>query len=237
LAQGTAILALSNGFSLPVISSFPQGPPGSGVPPAAVELDLRLGWLAALFLFISAADHFLLASPPVFPWYRANLERGMNPARWFEYAVSASLMIVLIAQLNGVYDYAALLGLFALTAVMNLCGLLMEHRNPGQDKGAHPVAWSPFVVGCVAGIVPWVVFVVNLIGAEANAEGQGVPTFVYAIVASIFLAFNSFAVNMWLQYKRVGPWRNYLFGEAGYILLSLVAKSALAWQVFAGTLQ
>jgi len=39
-----------------------------------------------------------------------------------------------------------------------------------------------------------------------------------------------------LQYKQVGRWRNYLTGERTYILLSLLAKSALAWQVFAGTL-
>jgi hypothetical protein len=45
-----------------------------------------------------------------------------------------------------------------------------------------------------------------------------------------------FAINMVLQYKKVGRWKDYLFGEAMYILLSLVAKSALAWQVFGGTL-
>jgi hypothetical protein len=42
---------------------------------------------------------------------------------------------------------------------------------------------------------------------------------------------------MVLQYRRVGPWRDYLFGETAYMVLSLVAKSALAWQVFAGTLR
>ena len=41
---------------------------------------------------------------------------------------------------------------------------------------------------------------------------------------------------MVLQYKTIGPWRNYLFGESTYIFLSLAAKSALVWQVFAGTL-
>jgi hypothetical protein len=41
---------------------------------------------------------------------------------------------------------------------------------------------------------------------------------------------------MVLQYRQVGPWRPYPFGEYVYVLLSLVAKSALAWQVFAGTL-
>lgn len=42
---------------------------------------------------------------------------------------------------------------------------------------------------------------------------------------------------MVLQYKKVGPWKNYIYGELVYITLSLVAKSLLAWQVFAGTLR
>ena len=41
---------------------------------------------------------------------------------------------------------------------------------------------------------------------------------------------------MALQYARIGPWRSYLYGERAYILLSLISKSALAWQVFAGAL-
>ena len=48
--------------------------------------------------------------------------------------------------------------------------------------------------------------------------------------------FNSFAVNQWLQYRQVGPWRSYAFGEKAYLVLSLVAKSALAWQIFGGSL-
>ena len=51
-----------------------------------------------------------------------------------------------------------------------------------------------------------------------------------------FHTFNCFAVNQWLQYRRVGRWSDYLFGEKTYLVLSLVAKSLLSWQVFAGTL-
>ncbi|WP_166518241.1 hypothetical protein [Candidatus Blastococcus massiliensis] len=39
-----------------------------------------------------------------------------------------------------------------------------------------------------------------------------------------------------MQYRRLRPWRSYAFGERGYLVLSLVVKSALAWQVFAGSL-
>jgi len=63
-----------------------------------------------------------------------------------------------------------------------------------------------------------------------------ISLFVYVIYVSLFVFFNSFALNMVFQYARIGPWKNYLVGESTYILLSLVAKSALAWQVFGGTL-
>jgi hypothetical protein len=66
---------------------------------------------------------------------------------------------------------------------------------------------------------------------------QNPPSFVYGIVVSLFVFFNTFSVNMVLQYKKVGPWKDYLFGEKVYIILSLVAKSLLAWQVFFGTLR
>jgi hypothetical protein len=40
----------------------------------------------------------------------------------------------------------------------------------------------------------------------------------------------------WKQYKAQGKWANYLYGERAYIVLSLIAKSALAWQIFSGAL-
>jgi hypothetical protein len=45
------------------------------------------------------------------------------------------------------------------------------------------------------------------------------------------------AVNQFLQDKQVGKWRGYVFGERGYIVLSFVAKTALVWQVYFGTVR
>ncbi|MEO2105686.1 MAG: hypothetical protein ABGZ36_08610, partial [Actinomycetota bacterium] len=56
------------------------------------------------------------------------------------------------------------------------------------------------------------------------------------IFVSLFVFFNCFAVNQWLQYRQIGRWRDYLFGERVYVWLSITAKSVLAWQVFANTL-
>jgi hypothetical protein len=41
---------------------------------------------------------------------------------------------------------------------------------------------------------------------------------------------------MVLQYKKVGRWKDYLFGERAYIVLSLSAKTVLAWLIWTGTL-
>jgi hypothetical protein len=73
------------------------------------------------------------------------------------------------------------------------------------------------------------------LGAISSASAEP-PAFVYAIIPTIFVFFNIFAVNMYLQYRKVGRWKNYLFGERMFIVLSLLAKTALAWQIWFGTL-
>jgi hypothetical protein len=140
-------------------------------------------------------------------------------------------MIVVIAMLTGIYDVAALLGLFGVNAAMILFGWMMELHNQTTER----TNWISFWFGCLAGAIPWVAIGIYLVGAATGPGGP--PTFVYWIYGSMFVFFNIFAVNMALQYRGVGRWRDYLYGERAYIVLSLVAKSLLAWQVFAGTLR
>jgi len=233
LLQGIFMVLLSTDFSLPVTSAFLELDPSTEKLVALTEVlgNLRLAPLIAAFLFVSAVAHALIASPRIHEWYSRNLMKGINYARWMEYSVSASVMIVVIAMLVGIYDVASLILIFALNATMILFGLMMELHNQTTEK----TNWTSFWFGTFAGIVPWVAIFLYLIGAGIGEGGP--PGFVYGIFVSIFVFFNVFAVNMVLQYRKVGPWRDYLFGERMYILLSLVAKSALAWQVFAGTLR
>ena len=190
---------------------------------------VELAYLAVAFLFVSAIAHALIATV-LYDRYVAYLEQGMNPYRWYEYAVSASLMIVLIAMLAGVWDLGTLIALFGLVAVMNLCGLVMERHN----RLTAETDWSAFVVGSIAGVVPWLVILVSIVGTFD--AGGSPPDFVIAIYVSLFVLFNLFAINMLLQYLGVWKWEDYLYGERAYIVLSLVAKSLLAWQVYFGAL-
>ena len=226
--QGMLVLLLSNDFTLPLTYSHPVFDVITQTisPISETFYELRIGPMVAFFLFMSAIAHFLLASV-LYEWYVNNLKKHINPARWYEYSFSASLMIFIIAMLVTIYDIGILLALFTLTAVMNLMGLMMEVHNQTTEK----TNWLAYKIGCISGFIPWVVIFIPLITADS------VPDFVIAIFITIAIFFNLFAINMFLQYKKIGKWKDYLYGEKMYIVLSLIAKSALAWQVFAGTLR
>jgi hypothetical protein len=228
--QAVLLLALATAASLPVTASFLTGPPGQGDYGAADLGSLRIDWLVAAFLLFAAVDHLTVSAGRPRRWYEANVARGINPARWWEYSVSASIMIVLIAMLAGVSELVALLALFGANAAMILFGLVQEQVNVGRED----VDWRPFVYGCVIGAVPWIAITAQLI--VSTTEGDGVPGFVVGIFISLFVLFNTFAINMWLQYRGRGRWADPAFAERVYLILSLVAKTVLAWQVYAGAL-
>jgi hypothetical protein len=232
LIQGFLMLALSNDFALPVTRGFLEfNPVTEKLNPTSVEIfTLQIGPIVASFLFMSAIAHFLIATV-LYKKYVADLKKGINRYRWYEYSISASVMIVVIAMLTGIYDGGTLLLIFFMNAMMIVFGLRMEVHNQNKKK----LDWNNYYYGCLAGFLPWVVIAMHLLGA--GSDGGGPPDFVYYIYLSIAIFFNSFAINMVLQYKKIGKWKDYLYGERMYVILSLVAKSLLAWQVFAGTLR
>lgn len=231
LLQGILMIVLSNDRGYPFWTSYLTFDRAKMalVPNPQQVGSLRFGPAVAVFLLLSAIAHFILATFG-YKWYVRNLKQHNNPLRFWEYALSSSVMIVLIAMLVGMWDVPSLVLIFTLNATMNFFGHMMELHNQTTER----TDWTSFIYGCIAGIVPWVAMALYLFGS-ASGDAKP-PTFVYYIMVSLFVFFNSFAVNMFLQYKKVGPWKNYLFGERMFIVLSLVAKTLLAWQIFAGTL-
>ena len=226
VGQTLAVLVLASDFAVTVTRTLPTGPPGT--PPGSPEalFDVPIGAAVAVFLALAALDHLLTATA-FRRTYDDDLRAGINRFRWLEYSFSATLMVVLIALYTGIDGISALIGIAGANVAMILFGWLQESANP---PGRSTVTMKPFWFGCIAGAAPWVAIAYNLVAAEQ------VPGFVVGIFVSLFLFFNSFALNQWLQYRQVGRWRSYAFGEMAYLILSLVAKSALAWQIFAGSL-
>jgi hypothetical protein len=232
LVQGVLMIVLSNATTYPIFTNFLKFDMAtfSLTPDPKLAYELRFGPAVAAFLLLSAVAHFYLSTVG-YKRYVANLEKGMNPVRFYEYALSSSLMIVLIGMLVGIWDLGTMIVLFGVNAAMNLFGILMELHNQTTSK----TDWTAFIYGCFAGIIPWIVILMAFLGAVNSGDAKP-PAFVYAIIPTIFVFFNIFALNMWLQYRRGGPWKDYLFGERFYIVLSLAAKTLLAWMIFSGTL-
>ena len=234
MLQGALMLVLANASTLPIQRTLLGFDPVQGGLYQVTDtvIHLRLGPFVAMFLFVSMIAHFAVSSPWGYGWYVRNLKKGINYARWYEYAISSSIMVVVIAMLCGIYELSSLILIFALNATMNLFGLLMELHNQTTQK----TNWTSFIFGCFAGLLVWIVLGIYFFGSVTLAGGK-FPLFVIFIFVSLAAFFNVFAINMVLQYRAKGRWKDYLFGEKVYIILSLTAKSALAWQVFAGTLQ
>ncbi|MCY7395798.1 MAG: heliorhodopsin HeR [Nocardioides sp.] len=224
--QAVAVLVVASDFAISLTAAYPEGPPGTRLPASEAVLDVRIGYAVAFFLALAAADHLLTATA-LRARYERELATGFNRFRWIEYSFSATVMILLIASYAGVTDVTAVVTIIGANVSMILFGWLQEITNP---PGRERTTMLPFWFGCVAGAAPWVAITLNLVGSET------VPGFVYGIFVSLAVFFTSFAVNQWLQYREIGPWRSYAFGEQAYLVLSLGAKSALAWQIFAGSL-
>jgi len=230
----------------PVTASWMDAPPGfkpgsffigdDGKPvevlaPKPVPLfTLNLGGAIVAFLFLSAIFHFAIISPWFKKRYFDGLAKNHNYFRWTEYALSSSIMITAIMLLNGFTDYAGLIAVFAVNASMIMFGALQEkYETPGNKKAL------PFIMGCMTGVVPWIIIGISAFRPGYTGTNE-IPPFVFGIIITIFIAFNTFAINQALQYRQVGKWKDYLFGERVYITLSFVAKSLLAWQVFSGAI-
>jgi hypothetical protein len=236
LVQGLAMLVLALTVSVfveyrPEIVGRFFGPLGNGFygPVETVLFELPFSILVATFLLLSAVFHFLIAVP-FKNRYLKNISQGINSLRWYEYALSSSIMIVLLATMFGITTIEGILGIFFINAVMNLLGLLMEKMNPPTRTKTD---WSAHIIGWVAGLVPWLLIVIYLFSIGDITQ---LPWFVIPGLLFYFLVFNLFAFNQILQYKKIGPWKDYVFGEVSYVVLSLVGKSVLAWFVFIGVL-
>ncbi len=229
--QVVLVLLLATGFAITVTSQFPEGPPGAPAPTPTALFDVPVGLAIAVFLALASLDHLLTATV-LRSRYELDLRAGLNRFRWIEYTVSATIMVVLIGFYNGITGITGVIAIIGANVAMILFGWLQELMNP---PGRSRTTMLPFWFGTIAGAAPWIAIIVNLVGASGGGS-NAVPGFVYGIVASLFLFFMSFALNQWLQYRQVGRWADYAYGEKVYLILSLVAKSALAWQIFGGSL-
>lgn len=233
LAQAIVLFVIVNySFKIWILTRFFESTPSGGYSVTTNQLvNVPLAVVGPVFLLIAAIFHLFIASPFYIRRYEENIRRGINPIRWWEYSFSSSLMLVALMMMAGLIELPTVVFVFTLNWIMNMMGLMMEKYNQLTDK----TRWFPFNVGIVAGIVPWIIGGIYFWINTTNVS-DSIPSWAKLGFLITFLFFNSFAINMFLQYKKVGRWKDYVYGEKAYIWLSLTAKSALAWIIVIGTI-
>ena len=234
------VIYANKDFIIGITSTFAAGPPGcieSGECEAftITNYDVQLAYWVAAFSALSALFHYITVLPGFYESYRSELMKGRNPYRWVEYALSSTLMILIIMLISGITNLTALIGVGFANIGMILFGWISEIMNPPErDK----TDWTAFWFGCIMGLGAWIALwgslAINL--EQLGVDWSAIPNFVWVIIATQFALFNVFAVNHALQFIPGFYSEGYLRGEKNYIWLSLISKSLLAWSIYINTL-
>lgn len=187
-------------FRIPLITSYTTWASGGYPTPAFQTRGTEpFVTIASGFAFMSCAAHLIILMN--FSTYKNNLLAGINYFRWYEYALSSSLMIGLISQLFGIYDYNLLVASTACNACMNLFGLLHEKMNMKVDPSN--IDWTAFAMGSFAGAIPWLLILAYMFATPNLSQ---IPTFVWVILFVYAIMFCTFPINMYYQYMQYGNW-------------------------------
>ena len=200
-------------------------------PPFAERLgSVSLTMYSAIFILLSGIDHALCSSP----WFRQQnefcVQRSFSPNRWYEYSVSAALMRVSVSQIVGMTDLHLLICQFFLTTGTVMLGASHELINArARADGGYKQNWMPYWVACVLQIVSWGLIFWYM--SHGNSVGSN-PNYVMPIVITMFFFDGSFAILFALQWLSVGIFKDFVFGEFCFIMMSFTAKTFLAWIVY-----
>ncbi|HKR82147.1 MAG TPA: heliorhodopsin HeR [Candidatus Saccharimonadales bacterium] len=232
VVQAVAILVLSNAHNVAVTVNYLTANPLDGGMVAAVRrlFDFNIGYLVTLFLLAAAVEYVLVTS--VYrKQYEAELAEGINRIRWIHSAFVPSLVFLVVALLAGVYDLSSLLMIMVLSAVLHGLASFIELRN----KGKKATDWATGRWAILAGLMPFIVFIVYAVSTSIYG-GTHLLAYVYGLFGTLVLTFAGLGANYFLQRQGKGRWADYLFGERVYTIINVTAKTALAWQIFAGLL-
>ena len=240
-------------------------PTTAGIPSDCAGDDcegLDLGWLVISFHLLSFFFQGLAGATDYFPIlgyeYGEMIKESKNPLRFLEYGISAAIMLMCIALLNGVTDINLIVSIAVLTSACEFCGMAVEYLDTASPLKfvLHATGWLQF--GCAYGII---FHAYN--SAATSVDGIRPPDFVWAIVISLFLLYASFGFvqmtelfcelsccdicisrndeeeikeDKLIQKVRINGRCNPIYKEIVFVTLSLGAKLVLGWLIFSNVL-
>lgn len=120
--------------------------------------------------------------------YSKQVEDGKNPLRFIEYSISASIMLMVIAMINGIIDVHLLACIAVLTASCQLCGLVVEYLD---DEKQLVLKWISHLNGWITFCTAYWCIARAYFGSVEYSDASP-PDFVVVIVLALFLLYASF---------------------------------------------
>ena len=234
-----------------------------GGPPGSFELDeVKVLWNVPLWALVFTFSALAMVDHAAAAWLTLGMGDGndlrtpFTDARdfliaglmWFEYTFSASIMMVTILLLSGVTDLftilmviTAMFGSFSATMktdanlYYSASASLDGSRSYGDFMAIQDIdarfRSGLFWVGSELMLVPWIIVFASLFMANP-------PGFVYAIVFTLFLLFCPFAVvqNYYVGMSPAWFMTNVHRRTRALVWCSILAKTALVWQIYANAL-
>jgi hypothetical protein len=233
VVQALLLAMFGHGTRVPVTLNYLASDPLQSAAQNHTVLTLAAHhWFAVHVLMLVAAGLVLAALARVLAAtvyrlrYESAMTAGRDEFRAAGYAVGGGVALVLVALLFGAADAAVLVAIIALCVVMALGSLAVQ-----TNKRVWP--WGVF--GIVAGLGLWAI--IGLYALGGFVYGVRAPGYAYSAAAVVLLGMVAVGVNLCLQTRATGRWRDPAFAEKCFIVLDFVCGTALVWIVFAGVLR
>ena len=194
-----------------------------------VLFAVDIGAAVIVLALLVAVSRLVTVMPTIFPRYSSGVSSNRHTARWIEFVFSSSIIVFLVAQVNGISDIGTLVLSYAITSGMTLFSVLQE-RSVRSASGRMIPLWFAAAIG----IVPWGVIAFHQV--SALVVGQP-PSALARVITLTMLAFAfAFFLSHWRDQRRKDSGQSAVAGEHTHILLSLASTSVFAWLMAFGVL-
>jgi hypothetical protein len=184
-----------------------------------------------LFFFASTVFFHLLYAYDYKGLYSKYVKEGWNPIRWYEYAISASVMTTIIGCLSGMRDVSGLAAITISMGALQLCGLIVEREatktmtDAFVVKIATSIGWALF-----AGVWGPILFSFFTVIKDARQYNARIPRWLFIVIFFQLFNFALFGLNQMKQVRAIVnnlPLPDFETIERQYIKLSFSSKLVL----------
>lgn len=208
--------------------------PNTLAPAVRSLMDVEVRWLLVVIMLLSAVVPLLYLTSWEQKYVQAVTKTRTVSWRWFDFAVTAALMVEVVALLSGITDIAVLKLIAGLIALSLGLGWIAERQNNATDQPA----WAAYMASLVAGVLPWLPIAVAAVATVIYGSAWS-PWYVYALYAVTIAGSLGIASIQYKDYQRSKPaWQqNYLIVERNYLVVNLLTKAAFGIVLIVGLLK